>query len=388
MDDDGNLILFGASTRAAAFSALRAGLRPWCADLFADADLQTRCPAMRLPGPYPEGFLEWIGAELPGPWMYTGGLENRPWLVERMARRRTLWGNDCPALLKARNPAVVYAAVRAAGLPAPAVHAFFRRPPAAGRWLVKPIWGLGDPIHFWTAADVADRPSLLVYLQEYVEGESQSAVYLRRRQTGGVARRLASARRRGLAARRPVPLLRQHRAASRRRRAPGGAGEDWVRPWPAAAAYAVCSAWMGWSATAAFLPSRSIRAIPHPLRCWNTPAVYPHWPGIDPRSSHRARPAPPAEAPTACVGKAVYFAPCDLTFPAEGPWADVLRTPPPLAAPPAFADIPHPGTHIKAGRPVLTFFARGGAPDVCLNALRRTAADLDRRFFDGRPAAG
>ena len=86
-------------------------------------------------------------------------------------------GATIAALLKGRNPAVVHSAVRAAGLPAPAVHAFFRRPPAGGRWLVKPIWGLGDSIHFWTAADVADRPSLLVYLQEYVEGESQSAVY-------------------------------------------------------------------------------------------------------------------------------------------------------------------------------------------------------------------
>ncbi len=33
-----HLLIFGASARAAAFSALRAGLQPWCADLFADAD--------------------------------------------------------------------------------------------------------------------------------------------------------------------------------------------------------------------------------------------------------------------------------------------------------------------------------------------------------------
>ena len=43
-----HLLLFGASVRAAAFSALRAGLRPWCADLFGDADLQARCPALAL----------------------------------------------------------------------------------------------------------------------------------------------------------------------------------------------------------------------------------------------------------------------------------------------------------------------------------------------------
>src|SRR5712692_1581547 len=102
-----NLLIFGASVRAAAGSALRAGLRPWCADLFADADLCLRCPAMKLPGRYPDGFLQLIDVELPGPWMYTGGLENRVLLVQRMARRRPLWGDDRSALLVARHPGTV-----------------------------------------------------------------------------------------------------------------------------------------------------------------------------------------------------------------------------------------------------------------------------------------
>jgi len=36
--DEAQVLIVGASARAAAFSALRAGLRPWCADLFADLD--------------------------------------------------------------------------------------------------------------------------------------------------------------------------------------------------------------------------------------------------------------------------------------------------------------------------------------------------------------
>ena len=39
-----DLLILGASARAAAFSALRLGLRPTCADLFADADLASACP--------------------------------------------------------------------------------------------------------------------------------------------------------------------------------------------------------------------------------------------------------------------------------------------------------------------------------------------------------
>src|SRR5262245_28665656 len=65
--DVDNLLIFGASVRAAAFSALRAGMRPWCADLFADADLRGRCPAMQLPGRYPLDFLKLIDSEVPGP---------------------------------------------------------------------------------------------------------------------------------------------------------------------------------------------------------------------------------------------------------------------------------------------------------------------------------
>ena len=43
-----NLLILGASTRAAAFSALRAGLAPRCADFFADRDLAATCPVERV----------------------------------------------------------------------------------------------------------------------------------------------------------------------------------------------------------------------------------------------------------------------------------------------------------------------------------------------------
>ncbi|HBI41283.1 MAG TPA: ATP-dependent carboligase [Planctomycetales bacterium] len=377
MDDANNLILFGASTRAAAFSALRAGMRPWCADLFADADLQARCPAMRLPGAYPEGFLDWIGAELPGPWMYTGGLENRPYLVERMAFRRPLWGNDCPVLLRARSPDLVRAAALAASLHAPTVKDFFRRAPA-GRWLVKPIWGLGEPIHFWTTADADDRPSPLVYLQEFIEGESRSAVFCadgNRSHLLGVTRQLVGE---GflhtapfhycgsVGPLRPDAIQRQvlERFGSILARKCGLRGlfgvDGIVRDgdfWPVevnpryTASIEVLEYALGLSAMA-----------------WHRAAFVPSAP----------RPALCSDASAPCVGKAVYFARGDLRFPDDGPWNEVLRSPPILSEPPAFADIPHPGTAIKAGWPILTLFAHADTVDACLDALRRIAADLDR----------
>ena len=117
---EGNhLLIFGASVRAAAFSALRAGLRPWCIDLFADRDLKAHCPARRLRGAFPNGFLDELRDAPPGPWLYTGGLENHPFVVSQLADRRTLWGNDAGALMKVRNPEWLFEQARAVGLNAP-----------------------------------------------------------------------------------------------------------------------------------------------------------------------------------------------------------------------------------------------------------------------------
>src|SRR5262245_37896608 len=107
-----SLLLIGASVRAAAGSALRAGLRPWCADLFADADLAAVCPVQRLPGDYPRGFIALAKSAPPGPWLYTGGLENWPDVVAAIASERTLWGNDADVLQRVRDPALVAAWLR------------------------------------------------------------------------------------------------------------------------------------------------------------------------------------------------------------------------------------------------------------------------------------
>src|SRR5262245_47899862 len=183
-----NLLIFGASVRAAAFSALRAGLRPWCADLFADADLRGRCPAMRLPGRYPLDFLKLIGTEVPGPWMYTGALENHPFLVSQLADRRELWGNNAAALLAVRNPYALGEVCRRMNLPAPRTEPG-PRPESGGRWLVKPIAGAGGAgIHFWSPDAPPARDT---YLQEYVEGEPVAALFVA---AGGQARLLGLTR--------------------------------------------------------------------------------------------------------------------------------------------------------------------------------------------------
>jgi predicted ATP-grasp superfamily ATP-dependent carboligase len=137
-----NLIIIGASARAAAFSAHRAGLRPWCVDLFGDADLARRFPVRRIPlDNYPHGLLRALADAPDGPVLYTGGLENYPGLIARI--NRPLWGNSPEVLRRVRSPYVLDDMLRRHGLPALALRA---DPPSAAdsrRWLLKPLAGSG-----------------------------------------------------------------------------------------------------------------------------------------------------------------------------------------------------------------------------------------------------
>src|SRR4051794_36249153 len=151
MSDSVDLLIFGASARAAAFSALRAGLRPWCADLFADADLRAVCPCHRVRrSRYPGALARAASDAPPGPWMYTGGLENHSSLVRRLTRARPLWGNDADVLARVRGPEAFARFARDAGFPCPAFRLHAADVPPHGRWLVKPCRGSGGAgIHAW-----------------------------------------------------------------------------------------------------------------------------------------------------------------------------------------------------------------------------------------------
>ena len=136
MSSPQKLLIFGASTRAAAFSALRAGLSPWCADLFADADLAKNCAVTQLPADrYPMGFLRLVQSEMSGPWMYTGALENYPRLIRQMGRFRPLWGNRDNALVFSRHPGYWGRLLEENGIPHPTAWPWNRGSPLPVRWL-------------------------------------------------------------------------------------------------------------------------------------------------------------------------------------------------------------------------------------------------------------
>jgi predicted ATP-grasp superfamily ATP-dependent carboligase len=372
-DQNRSLIVIGASARAAAFSALRAGLRPWCADLFADRDLLARCPARRLAGRYPHGFEQVLADAPPGPWMYTGALENWPHLIRAWERRRPLWGASGGSLEIVRDPMRVSEMLRDAGLPTPHTR---KQPPddLSHRWLVKPRRGAGGVgIQEWRGAQKTPSGERL-YWQEYVAGEPAAAIYaaidgdvhflgLTRQLVGELWLNAAPFHYCGSVG----PL----RPTAELRRELDRIGDVLARGGGLAGLFGIDGILAGghfWPVEVNPRYTASVEVLEYAT---GTCALGWHRRAFDPGA-----PMPPrSPEPSAWWGKAVLFAPADLIFP-----GDFGRLPG-AADPHEFADIPQPGDKIGKGRPVLTFFARGQSASACEDGLRLRAGELSRRFW-------
>lgn len=136
------LLILGASARAAAFSARQANIACSTADLFADSDLAAISPTLRITD-YPNGFVEAAEESSATAFMYTGGLENEPDLVDRLAQVLPLWGNGGEVLRRVRNPFLMADALCEAGLPCPEVVDGKECPPRDGTWLRKSVRSCG-----------------------------------------------------------------------------------------------------------------------------------------------------------------------------------------------------------------------------------------------------
>jgi len=175
---DHDILIVGASTRAAAFSAVRCGLRPRCADYFADRDLAAICLVARIdPEDAASEFAAFAETQPPSAWFYTGGLENHPEWVERIARKHRLWGVDAATLRAVRDPLRVAGVLQQAKIPVPTVRLDSRDLPRDGSWLLKPLKsGGGRGIEPLTDLNQLDSASH--YLQQRIDGPSFSALFI------------------------------------------------------------------------------------------------------------------------------------------------------------------------------------------------------------------
>lgn len=354
------VIIIGASARAAAFSAWRAGLQPWCADLFADRDLEVRFPVVRLTGKYPDGFLEIVRDLAPdAPLLYTGGLENYPDLVDDLARIRELWGNAGTVLRRVRDPAWLVDAARRAGLPQ-----------ARGeRFLIKPLRSAGGQrIRFGRPGD---QPRGGEYRQTFVEGDSISAVYLGSQdrvsflgatyQLVGIDWLHADGFRYcgsigpfvNQAAEEMLNSLGQAMAGAGLRGLFGVDGvvnREGFFPVEINPRYPASAEVLEQVSGVAFLAA-------HQRACTQGPN-----PG-----------AIVAQCEERLAGKAILYAAHDVIVPFLSPPGGETD----------LADLPRPGDRIAAGSPVLTLFATGSDRDNILAALRHRAARIDAWLSQG-----
>jgi predicted ATP-grasp superfamily ATP-dependent carboligase len=172
------LTIVGASVRAAAQSALRAGFRVCAGDRFADADLCSICETTEV-GDYPAGLIDVVMGPQTGPWMYTGACENHAGLVATLVRARQLLGNGAAVLQEVRNPQLVAESLSRGGRCVPEVAFAPQHVPRNGTWVVKPRKSAGGcRIDFWEESGARVPRSIDCYFQRFVDGRACSAVYV------------------------------------------------------------------------------------------------------------------------------------------------------------------------------------------------------------------
>lgn len=171
---DNPLIIVGASARAAAFSAHRAGYTPYWLDQFGDKDLRQRFRGNVI-SDYPQAAVELISGAPDAPFLFTGAMENHPGVLERLCAQRKLLGNPKPACVRVRDPAVLYRALRRNDIACPEIRLAGSAAEDRYDWLIKPLRSAGGiGTGYYDGQPVDERH----YLQEYLEGESISAVFV------------------------------------------------------------------------------------------------------------------------------------------------------------------------------------------------------------------
>jgi len=172
-------VLFaGVSTRGFAESAARAGYEVVAVDGFGDLDLRARAHSVHVARSGGRFSVRAAVAAARGldadVVCYVGSFENHARAVGALAAGRVLWGNRPAVLAAVRDPVRLARALRARGLPTPAVRVTAPRAGTARRWLVKPrASGGGSGVAPWRGGPLPHGS----YLQQRVTGAPGSIVF-------------------------------------------------------------------------------------------------------------------------------------------------------------------------------------------------------------------
>jgi len=366
----GPLLIVGASGRAAAASAIRAGFDPFVIDLFADADTQRLCPVLKCdPSDYPHGFIPLAENAPAGPWMYTGGLENHPEVVEAISKYRVLLGNDYEVLQTARNERLIAERVRHAGGNFPATAEPGSIPSDDRIWIRKPRNSSGGRgIRIAEKHDFENTTTAMrEMLQVFIHGDPMSAIYFTRKpdqhRLFGITRQLVGTtwlhaknfEYTGNISTMDEKIERSMQISPLAFNGMGFEfvwGEDFIRTSKGPFTIEINPRY-----------TAAIEVLEHAT---GTAIMAEDW--LE-RTCHRC-----------VIAKGIYYAPHSFTFPESGAWDDSLANCTDDWTLHHYADIPHAGSKIEVGQPVITIFAEGETETDCLQLLQRRAAELDRLF--------
>lgn len=403
------LLMVGASARAAAWSAVRAGFFPVCVDRFGDLDLQqvaevlpldpTRVDKLSQAPVVPtvawlllsEQHPWWWGADShPTPGLYRFGvrlgcapqafLELAPWRLADILGPRGF-----PYLETRLEPSSLSRWLsRPWGKLAEAPAALIRHPPQQapppdGTWLQKPMAsGGGRRIRFWTPAAQAQRWDEPAYFQRFQPGEAYSAVFLvhsRKPALVGITQQLIG-----------VP-----QAAPPWPFSYCGSVGPVALPAPAVdllqrlaeALVAECSGLRGlfgmdfvWDGTTPWITELNLR---YTASCeilelaQRRPLLADHWRACCLEDAPPPEPwpvTPRCGAQPPLLGKLILYASAPVVTPEVSRFA---RPRSPWTVP-YVADLPAAGTVIQTGQPICTVFASGQTPAECRQKLWRRAA--------------
>lgn len=365
------ILIVGASGRAAAASAMRAGYEPHVIDLFADADTMRLCPTIVCPfADYPHGLIALANAAPPMPWLYTGGLENHPDVVMAISERRELVGNDANVLREVRDVTRFARTVRERGGHFPPTMPLGTAQPADGIWLHKSATSSGGlGVRFAITEDFDGHShSMQDCLQQFIDGDPMSAIY--------------------------------HSDAQHRSTLFGMTRQLIGTPWLHAKPFAYAGNITRDEENVPKIPSLYIQQLSQDFHLkggWGLDFIANHngkafTIEMNPRYTAAVEvlefatgksflgnaTSPYPSSPV--VGKAIYYAPHRIAFPSSGPWDESLANCTNVWQRPDFADIPHGDSRIETGQPVCTIYAEANGEDVCLEQLQRRARELDTLF--------
>lgn len=182
------VLLLGASTRAAAMSALRSGFAPICCDQFADEDLSRLCQVRSVKSlshddPALRSALDEFASV---PCVPTGGMENRPELLGLLASRPGgFWGASPQATSQVRDPLALAKGFEEVKQRFLELRPQTDPPERNGQWIVKPIASAGGlRISIWE--ERTPTPDFPHVFQQRVRGNCYSGLFLAESQPGDV----------------------------------------------------------------------------------------------------------------------------------------------------------------------------------------------------------